>query len=219
MVALATNLAPLLSQAQTAPTFAPRTMPNHVYDGGWEHFVGGGLAGFDCNGDDLPELYAAGGVNPAQLFINTSNAQGLSYRTGPPDALALTGVIGAYPLDIDGDGTLDLAILRVGPDVLMRGLGDCRFAPFEGTGFQSDDHWSTAFSATFEVGNSLPTLAFGTYVNRNDPNGPFEACDATLLYRPQGGHYIAARTVGAGVLRSLHALHRLGPPGACRPTN
>jgi hypothetical protein len=180
---------PLSGEAQAAPNFATRPLPNHVYDGGWEHFVGGGLAGFDCNGDDLPELYAAGGANRAQLFVNTSDPKGLSYREGTPAALAMTGVIGAYPLDIDGDRVRDLAIIRVGPDVLMRGLEDCRFAPFEGIGFQSDDHWSTAFSATFERGNTLPTLAFGTYIDRSDPEGPFEACDATLLYRPEGERY------------------------------
>ena len=38
-----------------------------------------------------------------------------------------TGVTGAYPLDIDGDGIVDLAVLRNGENVLLRGLGGCRF--------------------------------------------------------------------------------------------
>jgi enediyne biosynthesis protein E4 len=196
--ALAALLGVIGAQAQTVTEFLARPLPDHVYDGGWEYFVGGGLAAFDCNGDALPELYAAGGVNPAELFINTSNAKGLSYRAGTPAALALTGVTGAYPLDIDGDGNLDLAVLRVGPDLLMRGLGQCQFAPFEGIGFQSDDHWSTAFSATFEAANALPTLAFGTYVDRKDPKGPFEACDATLLFRPEGDHYLPPEALKPG---------------------
>lgn len=179
------------------PQFAPVAMPSHIYDGGWEHFVGGGIAAFDCNLDGLSDLYAAGGANPAQLFRNTSDHQ-VSFRADTPQSLALTGVTGAYPLDIDGDGQLDLAILRVGPDVLMRGLGNCDFAPFEALGFVSGDHWTTAFSATWEPGETLPTLAFGTYVDRNDPEGPFEACDDTLLYRPQGRSYGPPRQLAPG---------------------
>lgn len=171
------------------PRFNPIEIAPHVYDGGWEHFVGGGVAAFDCDGDDLPELYAAGGSNPATLFRNRSGTV-VAFIPDTPDALAMTGVTGAYPLDIDGDGVLDLAVLRVGADRLMRGTGECGFEPFGAAlGFVSDDRWTTAFSATWEVGQNLPTLAFGTYVDRSDPDGPFEACDAALLYRPDGASY------------------------------
>ncbi|SPF80636.1 CRTAC1 family protein [Pseudoprimorskyibacter insulae] len=185
--------------AQAAdPVFAPRPVTEHRYDGGWEHFVGGGVAAFDCNGDELPELYAAGGSNPAELFLNQSGEGGLTFAPSTPDALSLTGVTGAYPIDIDGDSVLDLAILRVGPDVLMRGLGDCQFAPFDGLSFETGDHWSTAFSATWEAGQALPTLAIGTYVDRSDPNGPFMTCDDTLLYRPDGDHYAPPHALTPG---------------------
>ena len=56
-------------------------------------------------------------------------------------------------------------------------------------GFTSDRRWTTAFSAVWEGRAELPTLAFGAYVDREDPNGPFEACDENLLYRPSGGVY------------------------------
>ncbi len=188
------------STAAAGPTFEPRPMPSHQYTGGWEHFVGGGLAAFDCNADTLPDLFAAGGSTPAQLFMNTTSAPGgqLSYEIATADDLSLSGVIGAYPLDIDGDGLLDLAILRAGPDQLMQGLGNCRFAPFQDLGFESGGHWTTAFSATWEDGQSLPTLAFGTYVDRTNPDGPFEACDATLLYRPEGNRYAPAQRLEPG---------------------
>lgn len=187
------RLSLLLATALAAPAFSDVQfstvdMPPHSYQGGWEHFVGGGLAAFDCNGDRLPELFAAGGAAPAKLFKNTSDGD-ISFAEDTIESLHLTGVTGAYPLDIDSDGLLDLAVLRVGPDLLLQGLGDCNFAPFKDIGFEPRADWTTAFSATWEAGQSLPTLAFGTYVDRSDPEGPFEACDASLLYRPEGKTY------------------------------
>ncbi|WP_425083392.1 CRTAC1 family protein [Ruegeria profundi] len=182
---------------QPVPSFQQIEVATHVYDGGWEHFVGGGVAVFDCNGDSLPDLFAAGGSNPSQLFRNTSGRD-LSFRVDTPEALSLTGVIGAYPLDVDGDGFQDLAVLRVGEDLLLRGQPDCQFAPFADLSFQSDDHWTTGFSATWEDGETLPTLAFGTYVDRFDPEGPFETCGPTLLYRPEGSGYGAPTPLEPG---------------------
>ena len=168
--------------AQAAsPRFTKQTIP-HEYVGGWEHFVGGGIAAFDCNGDGLPELYAAGGENPAILLRNTS-ADDLSFTEKTPAALALTGVTGAYPIDIDSDGLTDLAILRVGENKLLKGGPDCAFTPMP---FESAEKWTTAFSATWEAGETLPTLAFGNYVDRTNPDGPFGACDTNTLYRPDG---------------------------------
>jgi len=183
----------------TDPRFEPVTMPEHVYDGGWEHFVGGGLAAFDCSGDGLPELYAAGGSNPGTLMRNNSEPGGaIRFDAETPEALQVTGVSGAYPLDIDGDGILDLVLLRVGENMLMRGGPDCSFKRFETLDFDGLDRWTTAFSATWEAGNSLPTLAFGNYVNRNDPSGPFRACDVNHLYRPMGDRYDAPEVLVPG---------------------
>ena len=192
-LSIALILLPGLAAAQ--PAFEPRPVPDHAYTGGWEFFVGGGLAAFDCSGDGLPELYVAGGESPAQLMRNAGD---FVFAADTPEALDLTGVTGAYPLDIDSDGRLDLAVLRVGENRLLRGLGDCEFAEFEGLGFESGDRWTTAFSATWELGQSLPTLAFGNYVDRSDPEGPFEACDQSLLYRPEGDRYGAPLALEPG---------------------
>ena len=179
-------------------TFAPVQVPEHVYTGGWEHFVGGGVAVFDCDNDGLPELYAAGGSSPAQLLRNRSTAQGLAFDADTPPALAVQGVTGAYPLHINGDAHLDLVVLRVGQNLLFEGGEECRFEPMQGLGWQSADRWTTAFSATWETGRTLPTLAFGNYVDRSDPDGPFRACDVTVLYRPNGGQYGAADLLQPG---------------------
>lgn len=169
------------------PRFVPVDVPSHVYDGGWEHFVGGGIAAFDCNGDGMMDLVAAGGTNPAMLLKNTSTTgDDVTFVDATPDALAQVGTTGAYPIDIDNDGHLDLVMLRVGPDAILRGDGYCGFSAMP---FQFGDHWSTAFSATWEAGQTAPTLAIGHYVDRSDPEGPFEACDVNHLWRPDGATY------------------------------
>lgn len=183
----------ILSGAALAdsPQFAPVGVPTHVYDGGWEHFVGGGLAVLDCDGDTRPDLVAAGGSNYPILLRNTSIfGDTVSFETATPEALKLTATTGAYPLDFDNDGVLDLMVLRVGADSLLKGLGNCDFAPVP---FDTGDHWSTAFSATWEAGQDLPTLAFGHYVDRADPEGPFEACDINSLWRPVAGDYARSK--------------------------
>jgi len=169
----------------------------HVYDGGWEHFVGGGVAVFDCNGDGYPDFLAAGGENPVRLFVNQTN--GAEWKFSDGRFAPVTGVTGAYPLDVEGDGLVDLMVLRVGANQIYRGIGDCVFEQVgRDYGFRSDEHWSTAFSATWEGDNLLPTLALGNYVDKSDPDGPFEACDVNQLYRPKNGLYITPVTLSPG---------------------
>lgn len=161
----------------------------HQYTGGWEHFVGGGVASFDCDADLLPELFVAGGASNSSLLRNkTSRGGEISLVNETPTELALTGVTGAYPIDIDSDGLLDLFIMRVGENYLMKGGPDCSFTKFD-LDFDGGERWTTAFSATWEAGNTMPTMAVGNYVDRNDPDGPFEACDTNFLMRPEGGQY------------------------------
>lgn len=174
---------------------------SHVYSGGWEHFVGGGVAVLDCDGDLFPDLYLAGGAGPARLLRNATESPGaaIAFSDATPDAAALTGVTGAWPLDFDDDGHADLAVMRVGENRLLRGLGACRFEDAgEALGFHAGDRWSTAFSATWEPGQALPTLAIGNYVDRAAPDGPFGACDTNELHRPDGLRYGAALTLAPG---------------------
>src|SRR6204780_5002544 len=110
-----------------------------VYDGPWEFFVGGGGSGF-------PSVFLAGGKNPARLFVNKSKAGGpLKFEERALDIGAdpklLTNVIGA-------DGHMDLFVLRVGGNLMLKGGPDCTFtlANHEWN-FDGDTGWTTSFAA------------------------------------------------------------------------
>ncbi|MEM9967928.1 MAG: VCBS repeat-containing protein [Pseudomonadota bacterium] len=164
-------------------------LPKHIYAGGWEHFVGGGVAIFDCDADALPDLFVAGGANPAKLLRNAGN---FTFHAG--DLPELTGVTGAYPIDIDADGIKDLFVLRVGPNVVLRGGPDCSFTESSHTwGIPANDAWSTAFTAWWEPEHDRPVMAVGNYVDLENPDGPFEACDDNVILRPSNTGYSAHR--------------------------
>src|SRR5690606_33033100 len=97
-------------------------------------------------------------------------------------------VTGAYPLDMDGDGIMDIVLLRVGENVVMRGLGDCRFERAnEAWGFDGGNAWSTAFAATWERGAEWPTLAVGNYIDRTQDIMPWGSCTDNWLHRAAVG--------------------------------
>jgi enediyne biosynthesis protein E4 len=170
------------------PHFAEETSSagiGHTYDGGFEFATGGGVAAFDCNLDGKPDLYLAGGSGSAALYRNESPVGGALRFTRVRDPETdLTEVTGAYPIDIAGDGITDLAVLRTGGNALLRGLGGCRFQRAnERWGFDGGTSATMAFSASWEAGATLPTLAFGNYV---DPasNDPHHLCYDNALVRP-----------------------------------
>ena len=84
--------------------------------------MGGGVAVFDCDGDGRPDLYVAGGSGPAAMYRNESHVGGpLQFTRSVDPATDLPGVTGAYPIDMDGDGIVDLMVLRDGENVALRG--------------------------------------------------------------------------------------------------
>ncbi len=158
---------------------------SHVYDGEFTFFVGGGVAVFDCNQDDLPDLYFAGGVNPAALYVNESPVGGeLEFEQIDATTTDMTQVTGAYPIDVDGDGLIDLAVLRVGENVMLRGLGGCQFERAnELWGVDGGREWTAAFSAQWEGQAALPTLAFGNYAALTDSERA-DGCSDSFIFRP-----------------------------------
>lgn len=164
---------------------------DHVYDGDFSYFVGGGVAVFDCNDDLKPDLYIAGGANPAALYQNESPLGGeLRFSQIENRVTDQTAVVGAYPIDIDSDGAVDLAVLRYGENLLLRGLGGCQFERANDLwGLDGGDLWTTAFSAKWELGETLPTLAFGNYLKVGESDDNARLCAENDLFRPDAAVY------------------------------
>lgn len=202
-LALMLCLAPLPAAAQVIadrdPALADLVVPrfheealgaglDHAYRGGWEFFVGGGGTSLDCNHDGMPDLALAGGTDPAALYLNKSAVGGalafVKTDLGLPDRLA-RNVLGIYALDIDGDGEDDLVLLRLGANLVLKGLGACRFTRADRLWhIDGGRSWTTAFAATWEAGAAFPTLAFGNYVDRTAPGSPWGTCADNVLMRP-----------------------------------
>ena len=176
-------------ESPAVPVFVDETTSSgvqQVYDGEFEFFVGGGVATFDCSGDGLPELFMAGGSNPASLFVNHSViGGGLRFERKPSTVTDLVAVTGAYPLELDGDGITDLVILRRGGNAVLRGTGDCGFENVtRSLGLDPGSDWTTAFTATWEKDAVLPTLVFGNYL----VPGTYD-CAASRMWRPTDNRY------------------------------
>lgn len=184
--------APALAEENSVllPRFMDETKSAGIastYAGQWTHMVGGGVATFDCNADGFADMLLAGGTSPASFYRNTSKQGGALGFEKQQSGLELEAMTGAYPLDIDSDGLVDLVLLRVGENVVMRGKGNCTFERAnKAWGFDGGDGWSTAFAATWEKGNTWPTLAVGNYVNREEEISPWGSCTDNFLHRPEG---------------------------------
>lgn len=178
----------MADDAVAVPSFVEETASSGVdssYMGEWEYMTGGGAGVFDCNADGFPDMLLAGGTAPARLYVNTSARGGTLSFKAQASGLEQAGVTGAYPIDIDSDGTTDLVLLRVGENAVMRGLGNCRFESANAAwGFDGGDGWSTALAATWERGAAWPTIAIGNYIDRHEEISPWGSCTDNWLHRP-----------------------------------
>ena len=185
-VALQATSAP----ASETPHFAAETKSSGIdvqYRGEeMTYMTGGGLAAFDCSGDGKPELFFTGGAGTSRLYKNLSRkGSALKFDIELSSGLELERNVVAYPLDVDSDGHVDLLLLRIGENILYRGQGDCTFRRAnEDWNFDGGNAWSSAFSATWEAGQTWPTMVVGNFLDRGTITMGYGDCDDNHLYRP-----------------------------------
>jgi hypothetical protein len=193
------------TEALGTPHFVDATTSSgvaHTYGDSETAMIGGGVAVLDCDDDGRPDLFLAGAGNPSALYRNQTTPGGdLAFIPVEGGLPPLTDVMGAYPLDIDGDGRVDLAVLRVGSAELLRGRGDCRFeSANEAWSLSTTPTWKAAFSATWEGAAFLPTLAVGGYVGLDEAGNATYTCPDNELFRPNaaGSGYDPAIALSPG---------------------
>ncbi|SLN44723.1 FG-GAP repeat protein [Aquimixticola soesokkakensis] len=205
--AVVIGLLPLATHAQSRGFHdeSDRLPLAHRYEGGMEYALGGGLAVFDCNGDGLPEILAAGGAGPARLFVNRSEPLGaLAFEEGALPVESALGVIGAYALDIDDDGMTDLAVLRRGENAFLRGDGACGFEEAtQAWGLENAPEASFGFAAYWALGDSRPTLAIGNGMRLGGDAGPRLECAPAQLYTPDATGFAQSDIFGPSCALSM----------------
>ncbi|HWU62901.1 MAG TPA: CRTAC1 family protein [Ensifer sp.] len=157
-----------------------------VYDGDWEFMVGGGVSTFDCDDDGFPDMLLPGGSGKSVFYHNESKKGGPIVFKATTSGLEVDNLLGSYAIDIDGDGIKDIILLRRGENIVMRGKGKCQFERANETwNFDGGKAWSAAMAATWERGNTWPTIAVGNYIDREADMEPWGSCTDNWLHRPK----------------------------------
>lgn len=156
-----------------------------VYDGDWEFMVGGGVSTFDCDDDGFPDMLLPGGSGKSVFYHNESRKGGAIRFKAMASGLEVDNLLGSYAIDIDGDGIKDIVLLRLGENIVMRGKGKCQFERANETwNFEGGKAWSAAMAATWERGNTWPTIAIGNYIDPEADMEPWGSCTDNWLHRP-----------------------------------
>ena len=138
----------------------------------------------------------AGAIRRRSTATTARSGGALRFSRLADPATDLTAVTGAYPLDIDGDGKVDL----VGAP-RSAAWTCCAASAAAGSrtanaawAFDGGTGWTTAFSATWEGSATLPTLAVRQLRQLDAPASRPTRAPTTRCYRPDaGGQRLRAR--------------------------
>lgn len=155
--------------------------------------IGGGVGLFDADDDgDQDLLYVDPGPYPTETDHGGTNRLFRNDDGTFTDVTATSGVdVGGFcngvaVADVDGDGTRDLYLTRLGPNVLLRNAGGLRFEPVEAAGGAAGDDWSaSAAFVDLDVDGDMD-LYVVNYVVFDPADPPRHGVDGrTCLWREQ----------------------------------
>ena len=138
-------------------------------------------------------------------------------RQLPSAVTDLTAVTGAYPLDIDGDGHTDLAVLRRGGTSSSAGSETAgSSAPTTSSGIRRRRRVDRRLQR--DVGRVEPLAHAGVRQLPRSRRRPTSATTSVLLRPGAGGRALRiAHRAPPRLLRAVRAVQRLGPVGRARP--
>jgi hypothetical protein len=124
--------------------------------------MGGGVAVFDCDGDDDLDLYFTSGARN-RLYVRDERGRYRddTKRSGLGDAGYGMGVAVA---DVEGDGDLDVYVCNLGADRLYLNRGDGRFDDATSAAGVDVDGWSTSAAFADLDGDGALDLYVARYV-------------------------------------------------------
>lgn len=135
-----------------------------------QEYIGGGVAIFNLNGDNLPDLYFTGGSRPDQLYVNNGNGFDRVVTYLAPEDFEYYEYIthGVAAGDINNDGYDDLYVttVRYYPDLLLVNNGDNTFdaIPAESSGIGHVGYYVSAAMGDLDNDGWLDITA-GGYVD------------------------------------------------------
>jgi tetratricopeptide (TPR) repeat protein len=192
-------------------------------------FTGGGVAAFDYDLDDWPDLFfTQGGPWPVRPEARQSpattdrlfrNQAGARVRDVTESARLNDAGFGQGTTtgDLDGDGFPDLFVSNIGTNQLYQNLGDGTFLDIsQSAGIASSSAWSTSAALVDLNGDTFPELYVVNYLGGDDvfrricadprgnqaicPPQVFEAADDELFLNRGDGTFVD-RSAEAGILK------------------
>jgi len=156
------------------------------------HLMGGGVALFDYNNDNYPDLFIIGGKGPNTLLRN--NWDGSFSDVSQEAGVALRGLftMGVAVGDIDNDGDEDLLITtgKEDPNVLLQNNGNGSFTDISQTAGIQDLAWSTSASfGDFNLDGWIDIYVNNYAIYEEEPfSQNIRGGYANFLYQNQGNN-------------------------------
>lgn len=181
---------PLMTQAQSFREISQQVGINAFCQD--SHLMGGGVALFDYNNDNYPDLFIIGGEGPNTLLRN--NWDGSFSDVSQEAGVALGGLftMGVAVGDIDNDGDEDLLITtgKENPNVLLQNNGNGSFIDISKAAGIQELAWSTSASfGDFNLDGWIDIYVNNYAIYEEEPfSQHIRGGYANFLYQNQGNN-------------------------------